>query len=81
MVAGCYRFTFLFLQYLTKVNKISIKIVLAYRDKLYTCTIRKLQNATITKTRLFKYKENFTAKTWKFSDKKNLIIFIFLLKT
>ena len=29
----------------------------------------------ITKTRLFKYKENFTSKNWKFSDKKNSDIF------
>ena len=35
----------------------------------------------ITKTRLFKYTENLTAKTQKFSDKKNLIFFLFLLKT
>ena len=35
----------------------------------------------ITKTRLFKYIENFTFKNWKFSDKKTLIIFIILLKT
>ena len=35
----------------------------------------------ITKTRLFKYIENFTFKNWKFSDKKNQIIFIFLLKS
>ena len=47
---------------------------------------RRLQNnsletiTTITKTRLFKYIENFTTKNWKFSD-KNLIFFIFLLKT
>ena len=26
--------------------------------------------AYITKTRLFKYIENFTTKNWKFSDKK-----------
>ena len=32
----------------------------------------------ITKTRLFKYTENFTTKNWKFSDKNS--IFIFLLK-
>ena len=32
----------------------------------------------ITKTRLFKYIENFISKNWKFSDKK---LFIFLLKT
>ena len=35
----------------------------------------------ITKTRLFKYTENFTRKNGKFSDKKTLIFFIFLLKT
>ena len=35
----------------------------------------------ITETRLFKYIENFTTKNWKFSHKKNLIFFIFLLKT
>ena len=29
----------------------------------------------ITKTRLFKYTENFTTKKWKFSDKKNPDIF------
>ena len=32
-----------------------------------------LQN--ITKTRLYKYIENFTSKNWKFSDKKTLIFF------
>ena len=36
--------------------------------------------AHITKTRLYKYTENFTTKKWKFSDKKILIVFIFLLK-
>ena len=35
----------------------------------------------ITKTPLFKYTEYFTTKTWKFSDKKSDIFFIFLLKT
>ena len=40
-----------------------------------------LLEVNITKTRLFKYIENFTTKKWKFSDKKNLIFFIFLLKT
>ena len=29
----------------------------------------------ITKTRLFKYIENFNSKNWKFSDKKNSDIF------
>ena len=35
----------------------------------------------ITKTRLFKYIENFTTKKWKFSDEKILIFFLILLKT
>ena len=35
---------------------------------------------TITKTRLFKYIENFTSKNWKFSDRKLWYFFIFLLK-
>ena len=35
----------------------------------------------ITIARLFKYIENFTTKKGKFSDKKYLIFFIFLLKT
>ena len=36
---------------------------------------------SITKTCLFKYVQNFTSKNWKFSDKKSLIFFLFLLKT
>ena len=35
----------------------------------------------ITITNLFKYTEKLTTQNWKFSDKKNLIIFIFQLKT
>ena len=39
----------------------------------------------ITKTRLFKYTENFTTKNWKFSDKNSdiffLFFFLFQLKT
>ena len=35
----------------------------------------------ITKTRLFKYIENFTTKTWKLFRWKFLIFFTFLLKT
>ena len=34
---------------------------------------------TITRTRLFKYTENFAIKNWKFSDKK-IYFFIFLVK-
>ena len=35
----------------------------------------------ITKTRLFKYIENFATKNWKFSDKNILMFFIFLIQT
>ena len=35
----------------------------------------------IMKTCLSKYTENFTTKKWKFSEKKNPIFFVFLLKT
>ena len=35
---------------------------------------------TITKTRLFKYIDTFTSKSWKFSDKKNLIFSHFCSK-
>ena len=41
---------------------------------------RIVEEQPITKTRLFKYIENFTTKNWKFSD-KNSDIFKFLLKT
>ena len=33
------------------------------------------QVTAITKTRLFKYTDNFTSKSWKFWDKKNSVIF------
>ena len=46
-----------------------------------SCKIKSLLSQSITKTRLFKYIENFTSKNIKFSDKKNPIFFIFLLKT
>ena len=36
---------------------------------------------SITKTRLLKYIEYFTAKNWSFQIKKILIIFKFMLKT
>ena len=35
---------------------------------------------SITKTCLFKYTKNSTSRKWKFSDKKILIFFIYLLK-
>ena len=43
-------------------------------------TTNKVYVVAITKTRLFKYIENFTSTNWKFSAKK-LIFFKFLLKT
>ena len=43
--------------------------------------IKKSTIGSITKTHLFKYIEKFTSKNWKFSDKKPMIFFIFLLKT
>ena len=42
---------------------------------------RGLPTTIITKTRLFKYIENFTSKNLSFLDKKSLIFFIFVLKT
>ena len=44
-------------------------------------TMPKQTPHTITKTRLFKYIENFTPQNIKFSNKVNLIFFIFQLKT
>ena len=40
-------------------------------------TVRSIlgQNIYITKTRLFKYIDNFTIKNWKFSDKKTVNFF------
>ena len=43
----------------------------------FTC---RLFPVLITKTRLFKYTENFTTKKWKFSDKKFLYFTYFLSK-
>ena len=43
--------------------------------------LRSVKQKHITKTCLVKYNENFTTKKWKFSDKKILIFFIFVLKT
>ena len=45
---------------------------------LYTMRNRK---EGITKTRLFKYIENFISQNLKNSDKKTQTVFIFLLKT
>ena len=39
------------------------------------CTLIVASPGYITKTRLFKYIENFTSKNWEFSDKKNSDIF------
>ena len=40
-----------------------------------------MRQLIITKTRQFKYIENFTTRNWKFSDKKTYIFHIFLLET
>ena len=48
-----------------------------YHKIWYASGIHKI----ITKTRLFKYIENFTTKNWKFSDKNSNIFSTFLLKT
>ena len=51
-------------------------------DSSYESIVRENFNEVsvlIMKTRLFKYTENFTTKKWKFSEKKVLIFFIFLL--
>ena len=51
-------------------------------NKIYKKTLKQDEtDQNIMKTRLFKYIENFTSKNWKFSDKKLLLFFIFLLKT
>ena len=42
---------------------------------LFTQTIGDAATFNITKTRLFKYIEKFTSKSWKFSDKKLYYIF------
>ena len=41
---------------------------------------KKLRGKSITKTRLFKYIENFISKNWKFSDKKLLYFSYFCSK-
>ena len=43
--------------------------------------LQQYECSDITKTRLFKYIENFISKNWKFSDKKLWYFFIFLFKT
>ena len=52
-------------------------------EAAWSCTFNKQpQHTFITKTRLFKYTENFTIKKWKKKNQiKILIFFIFLLKT
>ena len=51
---------------------IALDIKVGYPEKIFFY---------ITKTCLFKYIENFITKTENFQIKKNLIFFIFLLKT
>ena len=65
-----------------KINIICNKEVSTNKNYYSSCVGAALKGkyVSITKTRLFKYIANFTTKKWKFSDKKNLILFIFLLK-
>ena len=71
----------------TQIIGITTGIVFYARNILYTGELQWLEHRSesvyfITNTRLFKYIENFTTKEKKeFSDKKNLIFFLFLLKT
>ena len=60
------------------VSRVCIKWVDDQVEQQKTIDNRQLY---ITQTLLFKDIENFTAKKGKFSDKKILIFFIFLLKT
>ena len=45
---------------------------------IYTTSLRHM--VSTTKTRLFKYIENFSTKKYKLSDEKNLEMFMILLK-
>ena len=58
---------------------------LRVRNKTHRCTGKEISIAInhdfITKIHLFKYRENFTSKNLKFSDKNTLIFFTFLFKT
>ena len=63
----------------TLLNK-SISLNLSMVSKHLPQNAERLK-ATITKTRLFKYTENFTTKQRKFSDKNSDFFFLFLLKT
>ena len=47
-------------------ERVKMKTILTF-DDLYICIIRKIYlSGHITKTRLFKYTENFTTKKWQF---------------
>ena len=56
---------------LQKKKKKKKKIQKKYKKKKK----KKKKKKNITKTRLFKYIDNFTIKNWKFSDKKKNIFF------
>ena len=59
-----------------KISDERNNFILFLHEAVYlpVCLIRMLPHC-ITKTRLFKYIENFTSNNWKFSDKKNADIF------
>ena len=60
------------------MRTVHIWIVLRIRRII---TLEPMSVDTITKTRLFKYIQKFHLKNLKISDKKTLIVFLFLLKT
>ena len=52
-----------------------------FTDEPKALNTKGLGSQIITKTRLFKYIENFTSKNWKFTDKNLSYFSYFLLKT
>ena len=57
-------------------------IIQNFKDRKVDCRNSGVQSVNdITKTRLFKYIENFTTQNWKLSGRNSDIFFIFLLKT
>ena len=65
---------------ISRTNFHGLKDVRAIQVRLYEhfrgTVVRHVENIdNITKTRLFKYTENFTTKKWKFSDKNSIFFF------
>ena len=64
--------TILALSHSTNIDPVKSRILIMFYST-YTDPVK--IRLFITKTRLFKYTENFISKNWKFSDKKTLILF------